>query len=156
MALTLAWLLSLASLYGALVGLELYWNFFDWRPKTDAPAAALGFWILAMLAAVWLLSQANRSRLTQSVSLLLCLALLALAIYVFPPELRTPGFLGRDSASPLWYRGGRAAVLSLPLVFWLVGWTRIRRRQVRTHASPGGGHAALSGQSKLTGASRHQ
>jgi peptidoglycan/LPS O-acetylase OafA/YrhL len=125
--LILAWFLATVGLYAGLVALELDWNFPDWQPRWDVPSCAILFWLAGMLGAIWFLSRAGRERLTLTLSLLPCLALLILAVYLLPPEPLKPGLLGRDFHSPLWYRGGRAAVMFLPGAFWTAGRMRMRR-----------------------------
>ena len=114
------WVLAVAGLYAALVVLEVYWNLFDWQPRLDLAAFGIMVWMGMMLAALWCLCRASTDRVIGGVALLLCAALVALAIYVFAPEPVKPGLLGRDTASPLWYRTGRLVILTLPAVFWLL------------------------------------
>jgi peptidoglycan biosynthesis protein MviN/MurJ (putative lipid II flippase) len=122
--LSLGWLLSAVVLYAALVALELYWNLYDWQPKLDWNAAVLIFGMLAALAALGLLARAGKARFSRGVSLAICLALLALAVYVVRAEPLTQGLFARGAHSPLWYRVGRFVVLALPGVFWGLGWVR--------------------------------
>ena len=122
--LSLGWLLSAAVLYAALVALELYWNLYDWQPKLDLIALGLILGILAVLAAIRLLARAGKDRFSRGVSLAICLALLALAVYVVPAEPLTQGLFGREASSPFWYRAGRFVVLALPGVFWGLGCVR--------------------------------
>jgi hypothetical protein len=110
-----------------LVILELYWNLFDWQPRIDSKAMGLVAGLCSAVIAMFLLSQINQGRLSQFVSLLLCLALLALAVYVFPAEPITQGMFGRREASPLWYRAARFVVMVLPLSFWVRGFLRRRK-----------------------------
>ena len=42
--LTVGWLLAAAGLYVALVGLELYWNLYDWQPRLDLNASGFDLW----------------------------------------------------------------------------------------------------------------
>ncbi len=126
----MAWVLASAGLYIGLAGLELYWNFPDWQPQWDIPSCALFVWTLGMLAALWFLGRAELDLLTRGLALALCLALLALALYLLPAEPLKPGLLGRALHSPLWYRAGRAGVLCLPGLFWATGFLR------RLHSQP--------------------
>ena len=86
---SLGWLLAALTLYTALVALELYWNLYDWQPKLDLNTVGLIFGKLALLGVIWFLARAGRDRLSRCVSLLVCLALLVLAVYVVPPEAKT-------------------------------------------------------------------
>jgi hypothetical protein len=122
--LSLGWLLATAALYAALVTLELYWNLYDWQPKLDLIASGLILGMLAVLAAIRLLARAGCDCFSRGVSLVICLALLALAVYVDPPEPLTQGLFGREAPSPFWYRAGRFVLLALPGVFWGRGWLR--------------------------------
>jgi hypothetical protein len=126
--LTLGWLLAATGLYVALVMLELYWNLTDWQPKLDSNASGLMTGILALLAAIGFLARASGDRFSQGLSLAICLALLALAVYVVPPEPMTQGLFARESPSPLWYRAARFVALALPSVFWGLGLLRRRKR----------------------------
>ena len=126
--LSLGWLAAAAGLYATLVMLELYWNLYDWRPKLDWPAFGLIFGTLAPLAAIRFLALASRDCFSRCVSLVICLALLALAVYVVSPEPLTSGLFTREAPSPFWYRAGRLVVLALPGVFWGLGWLRRRKR----------------------------
>jgi hypothetical protein len=125
-ALSVGWLGAVLGLYVCLVGLELYWNFFDWLPRWDWKVALFFVAILMMLTAVWFLRRGTPDRFSRAVSLLLCLALIALALYVLPPERLSEGLFARTSPSPLWYRGGRLIVMWLPAVFW------VRKKQPET------------------------
>jgi hypothetical protein len=116
--------LAAAGLYAALVMLELYWNLYDWQPKLDLEALGLIFGMLALLAAIRLLARASGNRFSRGASLVICLALLALAVYVFPPEPRSSGLFAREAPSLFWYRAARFAVLALPSAFWSRGVLR--------------------------------
>jgi hypothetical protein len=126
--LTLGWLFSAAGLYVALLMLELSWNLNNWQPKLDLSAAGLILEMIAVLSAIWLLARAGCDRLSQGASLAICLALLALGVYVFPPEPITHGMFARETPSPLWYRAARFVLLALPCLFWGVGMLRWRKQ----------------------------
>jgi len=114
----LGWLTAAIALYASLLALELYWNLYDWQPRTDWKAFGLILTTLFILAGMRFLSKAARDRFSQLVSLVACLALLALAVYVFPQEPLTHGVFARTGPSPLWYRASRLLVMALPGVFW--------------------------------------
>jgi hypothetical protein len=126
--LTLGWLLAAAGLYVALVMLELYWNLYDWQPKLDSRALGLFCGMVAVLAAIRLLVRAGGNRFSRGVSLAICLALLALGVYVFPSEPITHGLFARETPSPLWYRAARSVLLALPCLFWGLGMLRWRKQ----------------------------
>ena len=118
-----AWLAAVAGLYLPIAALEFYWNIPDWQPRFDAYAMifawlALTCSLLASLLAVL----TGRNKPWRAFSLVPCAVLLALGIYLWPAEPLSPGLLGRDLSSPLWYRGARAALLGLPALSWLINW----------------------------------
>lgn len=126
----LGWLVATFGLYVALLALELYWNLYDWQPRADWKALGLILGTLAILTGMRFLAKAARDCFSQGVSLVACLALLILAIYVFPAEPLTQDVFARTSPSPLWYRTARFLVMALPSVFWsLELLCRIVRRQ---------------------------
>jgi hypothetical protein len=116
--LILAWLGVGLGLYAGLVGLELYWNLFDWRPRLDANALALTLVLLALVAASWFLARATADALTQTVAIVVCLALFAIGLYVLPPEAIKAGLFARTAPSPWWYRVVRWGGLCLPGAFF--------------------------------------
>ena len=122
--LSLSWLVAAMGLYVAVVILEFYWNFFDWQPELDLRAWFFFVGMVCALVATRFLAWAARDRLSQGVSLVLCLALLVLAVYAFPPEPITHGLFAREQPSPLWYRAGRFVVLALPGAFWALALRR--------------------------------
>jgi uncharacterized membrane protein len=126
--LTLGWLLATAGLYVALVMLELYWNLYEWEPRLDLRALGLFCGMVAVLATIRVLARAEGNRFSQGVSLAICLALLALGVYVFPAEPITHGMFAREMPSPLWYRAGRFVLLALPCLFWGLGMLRWRKQ----------------------------
>src|SRR5438132_8433882 len=79
--LSLGWLVAAMGLYVAVVVLEFYWNFFDWQPELDLRAWFFFVGMVCALVATRFLAWAARDRLSQGVSLVLCLALLVLAVY---------------------------------------------------------------------------
>ena len=134
--LTLGWLVAVLGVYVALVILELYWNLYDWQPKLDSRALGLIIGVCSVLAAIRFLARATSHRIGQGVSLALCVALLALAGYVFPREPLTPGLFAREHSSPLWYRAGRFVVLALPSVLWGLGQLGRRNPGAQPSAPP--------------------
>jgi hypothetical protein len=134
--LSLGWLVSAAGLYATLVGLELYWNLYDWQPIADGKTLIVCLVMLSFLTAIGCLARATRDRFTMILSLVLCVALVALAVYVFPSEPPTQGLFARESPSPFWYRGARFVTLALPGAAWVWGWLS-RRRQRRRAGAPG-------------------
>jgi amino acid permease len=121
--LSVGWLAATGALLYAVLRISLQWNFFDWSPKWDFKTIAEAIGVAAVLAAIWFLGKASRDKISRSVAILACLALVCLAIAWFPAEPTTQGFLGRSQPSPLWFRGGRVLVLCVPGVFWF-WWIR--------------------------------
>jgi hypothetical protein len=113
-------LFAAGGLYAAFVALEYYWNVPDWQPRWDNIAALIFAGLGLMLVSVWFLARATKDRISRVLCLVPSLALIALAVYVAGAEPLKPGFLGRESPSPLWYRGGRSVLLCLPAVFCVV------------------------------------
>jgi hypothetical protein len=133
--LSIGWFVAALGLYVALVILELYWNLNDWQPKLDSRASGLIIGVGSILVAIRFLARANSHRIGQGVSLVLCLALLALAVYVFPREPLTQGLFARQQSSPLWYRASRLVVLASPGVLWVLGLLAQRRLAAQPAAS---------------------
>ena len=136
---SIGWFGATALLYVMLVILELNWNLFDWQPRIDPKALTLAAGLCSILLGILLLSQVSHSCLSGWISFLLCLALLALAIYVLPPEPITRGMFGRKEPSPLWYRSARFVVMALPLSFWIRGFLQRRKLDSARGAEPNGG-----------------
>src|SRR5207248_10921725 len=105
--LCLGWLAATLVLYLGLLLLDVYWNLVSWHPRWDSVVLLVLFSLATATAGFALLARASYDRLTRSVSLILCGALLALGIYSCPAEALGTGLFGRDAASPVWYRGVR-------------------------------------------------
>jgi len=124
LALVVGWLAAGAAFYLLFLLLDFYWNIVDWKPRWDGSAWLLFLGILAALAGIRSLARASRDRLTIGLSCIVCLALALAALYAFPPEPLVTGLFARQSSSPLWYRGLRVVLMTLPFVF--LGATRRR------------------------------
>lgn len=149
--LTLAWVGAAVGFYVALVVLEYYWNAWDWLPDLDLIGWGLLVGVFGFLVVMRLLASAARDRLSQAVSLVLCVALLGLGCYVVAPEPLTEGMLGRGHSSPFWYRFGRLGVLALPSVIWVRGLVVRKQRGGQPCAAPSGGAAhSASGSGSTT------
>ena len=112
------WVLLAVALYLPLLLLDVYWNIVTWRPEWDGTALFLLVWIGAAAAGCYWMARASRDRLTRVVSLLICMALLALGVYVCRAEPMSFGMFGRETSSPWWYRAGRLLVLGTPALLW--------------------------------------
>lgn len=132
----LGWCLTTIGLYAGLVALDLYWNLPAWEPRGDSIGWFLVAWLAAMLAAFWFLSRAAVNRLARVFALVICMALVALAIYIVPEEPTHQGLFARPCASPLWYRGGAAVILILPALFWVRQSLRLRKPGSGREAAP--------------------
>jgi hypothetical protein len=109
---------AIVALYFALLLVEVDWNLGNWRPRLDSAALALAATITTVMGLIWVLAGATRDHISQAFSLVICLILVALGIYVLPPEPLTTGLFGRDAASPFWYRGSRAVIMAIPVLIW--------------------------------------
>jgi hypothetical protein len=150
--LSLGWALAAAGLYVALVALEYYWNAWDWRLELDLIGWGLLVGLFGCVGFMRLLASAARDRLSQGVSLVLCVGLLVLGCYVSAPEPLSEGFLGREHSSPFWYRIARLAILALPSVIWVWGLVIRKKDGGQPGASPGSGSTHSASGSGLSGA----
>ena len=148
--LILGWLVACLALWVLLVVLEIRWNLFDWQPKVDSLALGFGFGVSLVVACMWLLACASRKLAARGVSLVMCLALLVLGVYVLPAEPLSQGLFSRERVSPLWYRGGRLALLALPALFWRLAIFRQNNTAGQPDALLIGGPAKLSSNSGIT------
>jgi hypothetical protein len=108
--------------------LDLYWNVLNWRPHADPLAMALLFCsALALGVMVWL-ARRPEDRTSKYVWLVLSLLLLTVGLYALPAEPVGTGVVGREEASPEWYRAGRVLVLAIPMLLWLRRWRPWRKK----------------------------
>jgi hypothetical protein len=126
--LALAWLMAMGALYLALLGLELYWNLPEWRPRSDATSVGLVLGVVLFSSSFWFLTRARSDSLVRWISAAVCLTLVLLGLYVCPPEPPGHGLFERAAPSPAWYRAGRFIVMSLPGALWLLGWRRAPKK----------------------------
>lgn len=126
--LILGWVAMSFVLLDTVFSVNWHWNFFNFSPKWDRAAATAVLLILAAEAGLWFLARASRDRVSRVVSLLVSLWLAGYAIYhVLPPEPVKAGhaknwieaMIGRQTPSPLWYRGGLALLCFAPGLFWM-------------------------------------
>src|ERR1051325_1594491 len=116
--LAFAWLLLAGALYLPLLLLELYWNIISWRPTWDWRALLLLLWMAAVLLGFSTLARVNCHPTARISSLLICLSLFALGVYVTPAEPLSTGIFGRVASSPFWYRDARLFLMAVPLCMW--------------------------------------
>jgi hypothetical protein len=105
--------------YLCFLFLDVRWNFPDWGLDLDLEVILDLAAIVGALVGFWLLAKATAHRISRTVSLLACVALLAIGLGVLRSEPLTHGLFARESASPRWYRYSRLALLACPLAFWL-------------------------------------
>jgi hypothetical protein len=117
--LSFGWLAAGTGLYAASLLLDVYWNLFNWKPRWDWPTYVLIGAALASLIGLGRLARTQRDRPTQAIALTVCLGLVIVACVALAAEPLSEGLLGRESASPWWYRAGRLVIMSLPLALWL-------------------------------------
>jgi hypothetical protein len=115
---TLGWFMASLALYVSLLLLDVYWNLVSWHPRLDWTVLTLMAWTFAATLSLGLLARFTRDKASQVISVSICVLLLSLGAYAFPPEPLSAGLFGRVASSPLWYRGGRLLVMGLPLVLW--------------------------------------
>ena len=125
----LLWLLAGGSLYLTMALLEAHWNLVSWKPVLDWIALLLLLLLTGTQLGFVRLSCAQARRPAKEISLLFCLALLVLGIYLLPREPLTEGLFARNIPSPAWYRIGRLLVMAAPTVLWL----RSLRKRTMTH-----------------------
>lgn len=99
----------------AFVFIDLDLNLFDWSPTVDDTSYLIFWGTFFLLVGALPLARITREKVSTAVAVLVVVALVALGLYLLPAEKLNPNtLLGRDAASPLWYRGGRAGLLALP------------------------------------------
>ncbi len=130
MLLALGWISAALGLYTSLVILELYWYLYDWQPTVDLKVLGLTCVVCSMLLAMAFLARLDCHSVIRSLSLVICLALLALGLYVLPREPVTQGLFAREHPSPAWYRGTRFILLVAPSLLWGAGFFCLRKRIV--------------------------
>ncbi|MBN2328250.1 MAG: hypothetical protein JXR73_13970 [Candidatus Omnitrophica bacterium] len=117
--LNIGWIASGGLLYLALGYLGVSLNLFTWDFNPNGLTYASGFFTLAALAGIWFLARNTRDNITRTISLIICLTLLGIAVvYVLPPEKTGRGWFERKISSPFWFRGGCTFLYSLPILFW--------------------------------------
>jgi hypothetical protein len=101
--LTLGWFMASLALYVPLLLLDVYWNLVSWRPRCDWTVLTLMAWTFAATLSLGLLARSTRDKVSQVISVSICVVLLVMGAYAFPPEPLSTGLFGRVASSPLWY-----------------------------------------------------
>jgi hypothetical protein len=126
----LGWLLASLGLVWAIVVIQAELNFFSWNPKFNQTIILAIMGYCGTLGSMIFISRFNtRDRISQIVSLIISLILVALAFYIIPAEAITSGLLGRWELSPLWYRITLRLMLLLPMVIWFIGPLRFWKNE---------------------------
>lgn len=131
---TSGWIAACGALYLSLLLLDVYWNLVHWRFHWDADALALVAWMLVSLILIWFLAGVTRGA-SQNFALVLCVAIFGIGLYTCRGEPLSTGLFERLAPSPIWYRGSRTLVMSLPLAFWVTRWRR-RSKESRKGNTP--------------------
>jgi hypothetical protein len=76
----IGWFAATGALVAVMFRLEFHLNFFNWSPEWDVEATLYGIGILTILACIWLLAKWTRDRVSQVVSILMCLTLAGVAV----------------------------------------------------------------------------
>ena len=114
-------LLTSAGLIIWLICLDLHWNFFNLDLVFDLDAFGYLFLCVLTLIVMGITARHTTDRVSQVFSLIICLAMIVIAIQSLNPEPLSPDtFLGRNIVSPLWYRAIRFFILLIPCFFWII------------------------------------
>src|SRR5262249_14769049 len=89
-----------------------------WRPTWDWRALLLLLWVAAVLLGFRTLARASGHPTVRIISLVICLSLFALGVYVTPAESLSSGMFGRVASSPFWSRTARLVLIAVPLCVW--------------------------------------
>ncbi|MES2597541.1 MAG: hypothetical protein V4662_19490 [Verrucomicrobiota bacterium] len=122
-----AWVVGSAAFVGFLMAIELDLNFFDWKGNWHFQGVASMAGVLALLVGAWFLSLVTTRTVSLVIAAVSCCLLIGCGIFSVTPEpLGNPGqWFSRGMASPVWYRWGRVAVASAPLII-LAGSSMLR------------------------------
>jgi hypothetical protein len=133
--LTVGWLAACFIMFASLMQMDFALNLFDWHPEWDWRIPIFGACVLASITMIWFLAKVTHDRFSFIASMIMCLALLCIAVGFIPPEKPEPatvtgilaGFFLRHTPSPWWFRGSIAVCLTLPAALWF-GWQLRHRR----------------------------
>lgn len=123
--LTVLWFAAGCALLYSLVCLEINWNLFGFSPRWDGAVPGQLVCIFGSIAGTWFLAKTSRDRFSRAMSLLICVLLAGIAMFVFFYAERF--LLGRNELSPLWFRGCLTLLSCLPVIFRI--WLGRRRHQ---------------------------
>ncbi len=167
--LIIGWLAASFTLTYGVAGWDCNWNLFHFSPRWNLGVMVELSGVLVALVAMWFLAKASRDKTSRGVSLLICVFLAAGSVLFFPSEkISVPqpvpalspqmtsdqamhyimkiridraisSIFSRSVPSPLWFRGGRTLLLSLPGIFWV--WLTFSR--LVQNRSPTAGSRAI-------------
>jgi hypothetical protein len=123
--LCIGWLATGAAFAYLAVAFAIHWALIGFSPKYDLESLGLGVGALLLLIGFAFLARASGDWGSQVVSFVVCLALMALARFALQPDVDNTFVVPR----PLWFRGGLAAVLSVPSVIWCWSLARTWRKR---------------------------
>ena len=129
---SLGWCVVGGGLYLSVLLLDLHWNLFTWAPQWDAISAGLVCGVAGVVGLAWFVARRTCGGVSLGLAALVSVFLAGAALYASKAEpIQMEGMLPRKSSSPVWYRGSRVILMSLPgaLLFW--------RWRCKTKAAPG-------------------
>jgi len=134
---SIGWCTAGGVLYGSVLALDLHWNLFTWAPEPDLISLLLFCGVAIGTGLAWGVAKYSHSNLSRGIGMLFCLFLACAGLYSTKAEpLQLEGALPRKAASPVWYRGSRAILMSLPGVFLYCRWRR-NKKAAPSAAQPG-------------------
>jgi hypothetical protein len=125
---------------------EMDWDFLSFHPQWGWDTVLIFALIIGGEAGIWFLAKASGDRASRFISLLVCLGLVGLGCSALPAEAQphlisvsgSNGAINRfillalthRDASPIWFRGGVAMLLSLPAIVWVwLEWQRVKQKR---------------------------
>jgi len=144
--LIIGWFVGGFMLFCGVMRGEMEWNFFSFHPKWGRDTILTFALIIGAETGIWFLAKASRDRTSRIISLLVCLCLVGQGYSVLPAEAQphiipasgSDGAIARlvlhallyRDASPIWFRGGAAMLLSLPAILWIWHeWQRVKQKR---------------------------
>lgn len=133
---SIGWCITGGVLYASVLSLDLHWNLFTWAPELDWLALLLLCGVAIGTGLAWGAAKCSRSNLTRGIGGLVSLFLACAGLYAIKAEpLQLEGALPRKEASPVWYRGSRVVLMSLPAAFLYCRW-RSNKKAAPSAAQP--------------------
>jgi len=126
---SLGWVLANALLFAIIFSLETNLNFFDWHPKWTIQVIGCVTSIVAVAALLFYLARTTKDKSALVISLIACVALVAMVILAVSPEPSSTGWFSRSRSSPAWYRWGRVLLGCIPITFWCSALTCLNKNE---------------------------